>query len=397
MSAELGETTDPVALVPGSESGIVDLVWALRQYGDSLVEAGDGLKRIDTDAGWRGEAADAFREAYSSQPSRWLTAGDSFHVAANSLDGYANTLGWAQRQAESAISLYSQGDQQTAEAERFYAEHGGTGPFTDPGEATRNSARELLTSARNQLNSAGSDAAGAIEAAFKDAPEEPGFWDKVGDGLADVGKTVLHGAQDVGVAVINGLASYGNAMINNPADTAMMVGGLALMVVSGTAEGGGLALDATGVGAVVGVPINIVAAAGLATGAAAVAAGASSLAMHASSDDRVEPLKGRSEEPQPQGKRGTPTDRHKEHLTQRDLEAAQRELNGETVATKSNGTPWDHVNEVRNSQRGLINRIEQLKRMLGDSRLSEAQQAAAQSELSEASRLLEYSKRYVPR
>lgn len=36
---------------------------------------------------------------------------------------------------------------------------------------------------------------------------------------------------------------------------------------------------------------------------------------------------------------------------------ARRELNGEVVARKPNGQPWDHVDEVRNAQRGLVNRV----------------------------------------
>jgi hypothetical protein len=94
---------------------------------------------------------------------------------------------------------------------------------------------------------------------------------------------------------------------------------------------------------------------------------------------------------------GTKTDRLKEHLTDRDLDAARRELDGEVVATKSNGTPWDHVDEVRTAQRGLLNRIGQLKRQLGDTRISLADKAALQSELSEASRLLDRSEQFVPR
>lgn len=58
----------------------------------------------------------------------------------------------------------------------------------------------------------------------------------------------------------------------------------------------------------------------------------------------------------------TPTDRQKEHLTEKDLDAARREANGETVATKSDGTPWDHVDEVQNSQRGLLNRMERINK-----------------------------------
>ncbi|SKL48922.1 Uncharacterised protein [Mycobacteroides abscessus subsp. bolletii] len=91
------------------------------------------------------------------------------------------------------------------------------------------------------------------------------------------------------------------------------------------------------------------------------------------------------------------TDRIKEHLTDKDLDAARRELNGEVVARKADGTPWDHVQEVRDAQLGLVNRIEQLKRVLGDSRTSGEAASAAQSELSEASRLLDRSEQFVPR
>ena len=97
------------------------------------------------------------------------------------------------------------------------------------------------------------------------------------------------------------------------------------------------------------------------------------------------------------GASASKTDRIKEHLTDSDLDAARRELNGEVVARKPDGTPWDHVQEVRDAQTGLVNRIEQLKRILGDSRTTDAAAAAARSELSEASRLLDYSEQFVPR
>ncbi|MEU4693896.1 polymorphic toxin type 28 domain-containing protein [Actinoplanes sp. NPDC023714] len=87
----------------------------------------------------------------------------------------------------------------------------------------------------------------------------------------------------------------------------------------------------------------------------------------------------------------------KEHLTEKDLDGARRELGGEVVARKPTGEPWDHVDEVRNAQRGLINRIKQLKREVGDARLSEEQRSAAQEELGEASRLLDHSEQFVPR
>jgi Bacterial toxin 28 len=93
----------------------------------------------------------------------------------------------------------------------------------------------------------------------------------------------------------------------------------------------------------------------------------------------------------------TKTDRLKEHLTPRDLDAAQRELKGEVVARKSGGDPWDHVSEVRDAQQGLVNRIAQLKKQLADSRSTPTERAAAQTELSEASKLLDRSEQFVPR
>ncbi|WP_308162844.1 polymorphic toxin type 28 domain-containing protein [Nocardia alni] len=93
----------------------------------------------------------------------------------------------------------------------------------------------------------------------------------------------------------------------------------------------------------------------------------------------------------------TPTDRIKEHLTDRDLDAARRELKGEVVARKPDGTPWDHVDEVKNAQTGLIKRIAQLNKRLSWPGLSDQERPLVEDELSEASRLLDHSEQFVPR
>jgi hypothetical protein len=94
--------------------------------------------------------------------------------------------------------------------------------------------------------------------------------------------------------------------------------------------------------------LNIASATGITLGAGMTATATGLLMQHAASDDAITPVRtGRSE---PGGR--TKTDNMKEHLTDRDLDAARRELNGEVVATKSNGVPWDHVDEVRNAQDG---------------------------------------------
>jgi hypothetical protein len=169
-------------------------------------------------------------------------------------------------------------------------------------------------------------------------------------------------------------------------------GGIGLTVISSAGEGLGVALDVTGVGAVVGVPLNAVSAVGIAVGGTMTVAAVGDLGSHALTDDKVEPVKPRSNPSQP-----TKTDRLKEHLTDKDLDGARRELNGEVVARKSSGTPWDHVTEVKEAQNGLVNQINRLKRQLSDSRLSPGDRPALESELSEASRLLDYTEQWVPR
>jgi hypothetical protein len=408
MAAELGQTNNPKALVPGDVGAITGTVWAMRSYGDLLHEAGRGLASIDTQDGWRGEAAEQFRSRFHGEPRKWLEAGDCFHRSPDALDSYASTLQWAQQQASDAIELWNEGQAATKAAKDEYARavrqaqqqaesHAGTPPvipFHDPGEARREAARQLLTRARGQVKSAGDAAERTVSAARDNAPKRPGFWSKVGDVLGDIGD----GLENAGAHVVNGLASFGNAMLNHPGDVVTLAGGIALAGVSAAGDGLGVALDATGVGAVAGVPLNVISTAGVVAGTSLTAAATGDLMQHAATDDHVSPADAGSGEPTGMaGKAGTKTDRLKEHLTDRDLDAARRELDGEVVATKPNGQPWDHVDEVRNAQRGLVNRINQIQRQLGDSRISDADRAALQSELSEASRLLDHSEQFVLR
>ncbi|GAA4887159.1 polymorphic toxin-type HINT domain-containing protein [Streptomyces coeruleoprunus] len=93
----------------------------------------------------------------------------------------------------------------------------------------------------------------------------------------------------------------------------------------------------------------------------------------------------------------TKTDRIAEHLTLRDLDAAKRELAGEVVARKSDGTPWDHVAEVRDAQNGLLKRMHQIKVQISKVGVDDPSFPGLQAELSQASKLLDYSEKYVPR
>lgn len=79
------------------------------------------------------------------------------------------------------------------------------------------------------------------------------------------------------------------------------------------------------------------------------------------------------------------------------LDAARREATGEVVVRRSDGLPYDYINEVRDAQVGLLNRIERIKQRLGYPKLSPTDRAELRSALGEASRLLDYSERYVSR
>lgn len=288
--AELGETDDPKQLVPGDPVALGGIAASLRSRGDELTLAGKGLQRIDTSDGWSGPAADAFREKFHGQPEKWIEAGDCFRNAATAIDGYAKTLSWAQSQAYDAVQQWAAGQAATAEAQTRYQQYrqaGGTDPFQDPGEAGRTSAQQTLSQARQRLKADGDTATATVGHARDKAPKKPGFWSKVGDFFSDVGADL----ENAGAHTLNGLASFGNAMAHHPGDVALAAAGAGLMVVSGVGDAGGAVLDATGVGAIVGVPINVVTTAGVVAGGGMLAGGVGDLMMNASGDDHVSPAR----------------------------------------------------------------------------------------------------------
>ncbi|HUK72576.1 MAG TPA: hypothetical protein VLW50_28055 [Streptosporangiaceae bacterium] len=259
MAAELGQTSDPAALIPGNPAALYETVAALLAYADVLAEAGAGLQRIGTTGGWSGPAADSFRCTYHPQPAKWLQAAAAFQDAAHSIESYAATLAWAQDMAVAAMSQWN------------------------TGAAAHPAARATLADARSQLDRAGDAAADAASRARDLAPAAPGLLSRAGSLLSGLG----HDAEIAGAHVINGLASFGNAAIHDPGALATAVGGAGLTAVSAGGEGLGLALDATGVGAVPGVALGGLSAAGMAVGVSAAGAGLAVIARDAATSDHV--------------------------------------------------------------------------------------------------------------
>jgi hypothetical protein len=288
MSAQLGETQDPTALVPGNPAAVGAAIQRLCRYRDVLHQAGSGLSRIGA-GGWTGEAADAFRARFEGQPAEWVKAGDCFGNAATALDDYVPVLVWAQAQATQAIAAWNQGvaatDQAWTQHQQAAQQSGQPVPFVDPGAAQRASAESILENARRQLQQVGDQAARTVGTARDAAPEKPGFWSAVGD----LGRSVLDGAANLGGELINGLASFGNAMVNHPGDVVTTAAGVAMMAAGTAGEFGGAVLDLSVVGAPAGVAINVGSAAVIAGGATVATAGLSHLMMNAAGDDSVHP------------------------------------------------------------------------------------------------------------
>ncbi|SPF06107.1 hypothetical protein SMA5143A_6929 [Streptomyces sp. MA5143a] len=66
------------------------------------------MRKLDS-SHWKGQAADTFREKFAMHPKKWLHAADACDKAAKALDSYADTVKWAQGQAQDAIDAHQAG------------------------------------------------------------------------------------------------------------------------------------------------------------------------------------------------------------------------------------------------------------------------------------------------
>ncbi|WP_433031374.1 WXG100 family type VII secretion target [Actinomycetospora sp. CA-053990] len=156
--AELGETTDPAALVPGDPVGIRTVRARMARLGAALVGAGDGLRRIDT-GDWQGEAADSFRRVFEPVPPLWTGTGEAFLEAADALARYADVLEGARDEAATSVQGWS----------------------ADPVAAV-----DRLRAARIEVLTAGDRAATLVGRARDLAPPAPSVAQQLGGFLGDL-------------------------------------------------------------------------------------------------------------------------------------------------------------------------------------------------------------------
>ncbi|MFF4587074.1 putative T7SS-secreted protein [Streptomyces sp. NPDC001388] len=206
----LGETDQANELIHGAPGAIRSSAGHLKDFGKALDTTGEGMRKLDS-SHWKGEAADTFREKFAMHPPKWLHAADACAKAAKALEDFADTVTWAQGQAQIAIDQYAKGKKASEQAAEAYNKRVDAynakikanedpgprpEPFTDPGAADIRSAHEVLAEARRQRNDAGRTAASAVTAALAHAPAEPPALDRLKadavDGYQALGTERLH-------------------------------------------------------------------------------------------------------------------------------------------------------------------------------------------------------------
>ncbi|MGW8884695.1 putative T7SS-secreted protein [Streptomyces sp. NPDC055749] len=220
---QLGQTRQANELIHGSTVKINASVQNLRDFGDAFDLVGRGMKSLDSSR-WRGVAAEAFRDKFSTLPTDWVRASEAFGAAATALEMYASTVAWAQGKAQDAIEAFHDGEKASQSAATAYNKqvdaykdaYGGANPlprpdtFVDPGTALRERAQEILDEARRQRNDAAATANKAVTAALAHAPAEPSATDRAKFNLADYSAGQAVEVLHVGGGVVKGVVGITN-------------------------------------------------------------------------------------------------------------------------------------------------------------------------------------------
>ncbi|MEU9223814.1 putative T7SS-secreted protein [Streptomyces massasporeus] len=230
---QLGQTEQANELIHGNPGTIRASASHLKDFRKAFDKVGDGMRKLDS-SHWKGEAADTFREKFAMHPTKWLHAADACEKAAKALEDFADTVKWAQAQAQDAIDLYKKGKKASDDAVDSYNKRVDAynaklktnedpgprpEPFKDPGTPDIKRAREILAEARRQRNDAGRTAATSVQAALAHAPAEPPALDRLRanaeDGYVAVNTEILH--------VAGGVVKGGAGLVNfarglNPLD-----------------------------------------------------------------------------------------------------------------------------------------------------------------------------------
>ena len=294
--AVLGEHTDPI---PGEPDTVVMLGQDLRIIADALTQRADEIQALSSVETWKSQAADEFRGAAGEAVKNLRKA---FHrydeaskavgtvVVAGSLEDWASALETAQEAAAKALrdAQAADGDRQSLQRQLDQLPAN-----TPPDDPTAKSLHDRLNAPNDALNKAKAELQAAkdlrdqavrkavdrIRHAIDHDGLKDGFWDEVGNIVDDV----MSVAGQVLSAIGHFLEDFAYTLLDilkvlfSPQSLlgiAATLGGLLMMVAAVGGEFGGVVLDLTGVGALIGVPVNILSAGLFLTGGALAVAGA---------------------------------------------------------------------------------------------------------------------------
>ncbi|MEV7324634.1 putative T7SS-secreted protein [Streptomyces sp. NPDC093970] len=301
----LGEDGDPV---PGDPDAVALLGQTLREVANDIWrEAGD-VEALCGVESWKSEAADAFRETARDTLAPLRKAYHRYDKAASAMgprvvDGsttdWASALEHAQQLADKALKAAQAAHAGHESAVRSIQGLPKGTADDDPRRTRLNKARDQaagdLSSAKSALqhakdvrDAAANQAARIIHRAITHDGMHDSGWDEFGNAVDSIASDMGDFLKDAGEVVVSDLASLGNAMLHDAGSTLSVLGGLALVAGGLGEEAGGVLLDATGIGAALGIPINVAAAAQIAVGVSLAGAGLAGIVNDATGPDRVD-------------------------------------------------------------------------------------------------------------
>ena len=203
---ELGTTTDPLRLVPGSVHTLRADAGALADQAGRLEDAAaDVAHRVISS--WTGTAADGWAQRRGILDESLRAVGQVHRTAGTVLTAHAQVLQWAQQRAALAVDLWQVGEQKDATSAlactpttpRLGVRTGSVNVFGQsggldlaPGAAWRAQAQQVLAGARLQVSASASAAARVLDAMDEGLPDGQFHFDQflygIGDWVAGIGE-----------------------------------------------------------------------------------------------------------------------------------------------------------------------------------------------------------------
>lgn len=166
MRAELGQSRDPVRLIPGDLAALHRTIGLWRSRADDAEESGAALRQLRAVPEWAGEAADAYERRVTAAASPWDAMASAFRLGLSAVEEYAAALEAARARAGDAVDLWDQAE--ALNAAPATATPGFPAADRQPLRSLepRAEARAILDDARRTLDQAAQTAATALRRAL---------------------------------------------------------------------------------------------------------------------------------------------------------------------------------------------------------------------------------------